>query len=798
MIAVAPLVLPLSEVRRGDVEVVGGKNASLGELLGELRAAGVRVPDGFATTSAAHRAWISQDGAELQVAALLDRYRSGGADLSSTGAAIREVLGALALPASLVEEVSTAYAAMSTDDTPAVVAVRSSATAEDLPDASFAGQQETYLGVVGLDDVLDACGRCLVSLYTDRAIAYREEQGFDHLSVSLSVGVQRLVRSDLGSAGVMFTVDPETGFPDVVVISSAWGLGETVVGGVVDPDEFSVFTPLLDSPGSVPILTRHVGAKQVRAVRAEDGTGVRDEEVPDELRAVLSLSDQDVVQLALWARDIAGHYGCPMDIEWARDGITGELFIVQARPETVQSRVEAGLSLSHRLEGTGPVLTRGVAVGDRVAQGRVRVLDDPSQADELLDGEVLVSTMTDPDWVPVMRRAAAIVTDRGGRTSHAAIVSRELGLPAVLGTGDGTSVLRTGDEVTVSCADGDEGLVLDGAVPFRVERIDLSDIPSTRTRVKLNLADPSAAFRHWRLGADGVGLARMEFVVGQHVGVHPLALAGADGLEGSTRAAVAEVVGDQDPSEFYVTRVADGLARLAAAAWPNRCIVRLSDFKSNEYAGLIGGSLFEPDEENPMLGWRGAARYLDPLWAPAFELECRAIRRVREQVGLRNLKVMVPFCRTPDEADEVLEALAAHGLVRGDEQLEVWVMAEVPSNVILAEEFAERFDGFSIGSNDLTQLILGIDRDNDRLAHRFDENHPAVTSAIRHLIRVAHEHGRPVGLCGQAPSNSPQFAAVLAEAGIDSVSVTPDSYPAVRRMLAHVEGDLRIPGARSA
>lgn len=786
------LVVPLTSVRRADVARVGGKNASLGELLGELAQVGVQVPEGFATTVDAYTEWIGQGDAVAQVADLLAEHAAGAADLAATGSAVRAVLAVLALPSSMADAVADAYRALGpgSDGRGAVVAVRSSATAEDLPDASFAGQQETFLGVVGVGEVLDACRRCLESLFTDRAIAYREEKGFDHLSVSLSVGVQRLVRSDVGAAGVMFTVDPETGFPDVVVISSSWGLGEAVVGGLVDPDEFTVFTPLLDRDGIVPVLSRRTGAKQVRVVRDEAGTGVRTEDVPEVLKRRPSLDDAQVLQLARWGRDIARHYGCGMDIEWALDGVSGELFVVQARPETVQSRASTDHEESYRLEGSAPVVARGVAVGSRVSTGVVRVIADPTDGQLLADGEVLVTTMTDPDWVPVMRRAAAIVTDRGGRTSHAAIVSRELGLPAVLGTGDGTAVLKTGDLVTVSCAQGEEGVVMIGEVPFAVDRIDLTDLPATRTRVKLNLADPSAAFRHWRLGADGVGLARMEFVVSQHVGAHPLALVRPDRLDAGDRAALEELLDGADPVAFFEDRVADGVARLAAAAWPHRCIVRLSDFKSNEYAGLLGGSTFEPVEENPMLGWRGASRFLDPEWAPAFAMECRAIARVRHEVGMTNVKIMVPFCRTIGEADGVLVALADHGLVRGDAELEVWVMAEVPSNVVLADQFAQRFDGFSIGSNDLTQLVLGVDRDNDRLAHRFDENDPAVVSLIRQLIEVAHRHGRQVGLCGQAPSNSPAFAAVLADAGIDSVSVTPDSYPAVRRVLAAAEDQI--------
>jgi len=782
------LVLPLHAVGRHDVGRVGGKNASLGELISSLSATGVRVPDGFATTVDAFRLLIEGD-VEAELLRRLDELRCGRVPLEETAAALRELLVSAPVPPELTEAIAAAYTELGrvSDESEPLVAVRSSATAEDLPDASFAGQQETFLGVRGVDAVLVAWRRCIASLFTDRAMAYRDEHGFDHAEVSLSVGVQRLIRSDLASAGVAFTVDPETGFDRVVLISSAWGLGESVVGGLVQPDEFLVFTPFLDDDELIPIMTRTIGEKQVQVIRADDTTVTVPS--PPEDRRRLSLDDEDVLQLARWATSIAQHYGCPMDLEWAKDGITGDLFIVQARPETVQSRRDLNSIHRYHLAGEGRELVRGLAVGDRIGAGPVRVLHHPDQGHLLVDGEVLVTAMTDPDWVPVMRRAAAIVTDHGGRTSHAAIVSRELGLPAVLGTGTGTSDLADAGTVTVSCAGGEVGVVYGGELPWEVEEIDLTDIPSTRTKVNLNLADPSAAFRHWQLGADGVGLARMEFIISQYVGVHPLALASPERLHRPADVeALEQLRADKgDLARFMVDRVAGGVARIAAVAWPNRCIVRLSDFKSNEYAGMLGGSTFEPDEENPMLGWRGASRYLDPEWAPAFALECQAIDRVRREVGFTNIAVMIPFCRTLQEADGVLAALATHGLVRGELGLEVWVMAELPANVILADRFATRFDGFSIGSNDLTQLVLGLDRDNSRLAGSFDETDPAVVAMIELLVRTAHDAGRPVGLCGQAPSNSPSFAAFLAGIGIDSVSVTPDSYLAVRRVLADSE-----------
>jgi pyruvate, water dikinase len=789
------LVVRLRDVRMDDLSSVGGKNASLGELIGNLADAGVAVPDGFATTVRAFDLVLSGPGIRDRFDELLGDHREGRRDLGTTALGLRRLLGEAELPEELVTAIGAAYAELTTPEGEAMVAVRSSATAEDLPDASFAGQQETYLGVRGIDGVLEAVRRCFASLYTDRAMSYREQHGFDHGSVALSVGVQRMVRSDVGSAGVLFTVDPETGFPDVVLITSAWGLGESVVAGLVEPDEFTVFTPLLDRDGVVPIVSRTVGAKQLKVVRRDpDAMATASEAVvraptTEDERRVLSLGDDDVLVLARWAGAIAEHYGRPMDVEWARDGITGELFIVQARPETVQSQ-HAGLTQrTYRLTGIGPVLLEGLAVGERIGSGRVRVLTDPLAANDFDDGDVLVTTITDPDWVPVMRKASAIVTEAGGRTSHAAIVSRELGLPAVLGARGATELLSDGDEVTVSCAQGERGLVYAGILPVETDEVDIGAIPTTRTHVGLNLADPSAAFRFWRLGPDGVGLARMEFVISEHVGAHPLALLDPGRLEDDDERAAVEALAEThgDLRDWFVSRISDGVARLAAGAWPHRCIIRLSDFKSNEYAHLLGGTRFEPAEENPMIGWRGASRYVSPQWAEPFALECRALAQVRRDVGLTNLAVMIPFCRTVEEADGVLAAMAAEGLVRGEDGLEVWVMAEIPANVILAEAFAERFDGFSIGSNDLTQLVLGIDRDNDLLADAFDESNPAVTAMIRDLVTRAHAAGRPVGLCGQAPSNRPEFAAFLAEIGIDSVSVTPDAYVRVRQVLADAE-----------
>ncbi|MBC7157493.1 MAG: phosphoenolpyruvate synthase, partial [Rhodobacteraceae bacterium] len=672
------------------------------------------------------------------------------------------------------------------------VAVRSSATAEDLPDASFAGQQETFLNIRGPDALLAACRRCYASLFTDRAISYRETKGFDHLKVALSVGVQLMVRSDIGGSGVMFSIDTETGFDRVVVIDAAWGLGETVVQGTVDPDEYQVFKPLLAREGVVPIVEKRLGTKARKMIYARTGHGTtRTVPTSKAERAGFVLSDPEILQLARWACAIEDHYGCPMDIEWARDGETGALFIVQARPETVQSRRAAGAYRSYSVKASGRKLVSGLSIGDAAVAGRVCLLDSPRDIDRFVDGSVLVTVNTDPDWVPIMKRAAAIVTDRGGRTSHAAIVSRELGLPAVVGTGDATHVLHEEQEVTVSCAEGDEGFVYEGIAEIEEEMLDPAAVPETRTRVMLNLANPAAAFRWWRLPADGVGLARMEFVINNHVRIHPMALIGFDRLEDAEAKAEIErlTAGHADKAAYFVERLSRGLARIAAAFHPRPVIVRMSDFKTNEYAELIGGRAFEPHEENPMLGFRGASRYTSPRYRAGFALECRAIRHLREEMGFDNVVVMIPFCRSVDEADRVLEVMAEEGLRRGENGLEVYVMAEIPSNVILAPAFAERFDGFSIGSNDLTQLTLGVDRDSDELAALFDEQDPAVKWMIGHVIAAAKEAGAKIGLCGQGPSDHPEFARFLVACGIDSISVTPDSFIRVKEQVARAEKD---------
>jgi pyruvate,water dikinase len=670
------------------------------------------------------------------------------------------------------------------------VAVRSSATAEDLPEASFAGQQETFLHITGEAALLDASKRCYASLFTDRAISYRQDHDFDHLKVALAIGVQEMVRSDQAGAGVMFSIDTDSGFPHVVLINASWGLGESVVAGTVDPDEYLVFKSLLESETLTPVISKKVGAKRSMMVYNESGIDpTKIVETTEQERLAFVLDDREILQLAKWATVIEDHYGGPTDMEWAKDGQSGELYIVQARPETVQARKDTSAMRSYRLSQQGTRLTSGLAIGEAIASGKVCNLRSAEEIDRFEDGAVLVTGITDPDWEPIMRRAAAIVTDHGGRTSHAAIVSRELGVAGVVGTGDATSILSDGQEVTVSCAEGEQGVIYEGILAYEEREIDLADIPATTTEVMLNLADPSAAFRWWRLPADGVGLARMEFVINNQIQIHPMALIRFDDLEDTdARHRIVEMTrGYDDKSEFFVERLAYGIARIAAAWWPKPVIVRMSDLKTNEYAKLIGGMAFEPGEENPMLGWRGASRYYSEGYREGFGLECQAVRRVRDDIGLTNTVVMIPFCRTPEEADRVLEVMADHGLFRGRNDLQVYVMAEIPSNILLVEDFADRFDGFSIGSNDLTQLILGVDRDSERLAPLFDESDPAVTKSVESLIDSAHGKHRKVGLCGQRPSDDPDFARFLVSAGIDSISVTPDSFLQVKNNVAAAE-----------
>ena len=792
-------VIFFDAIGRNDVAVVGGKNASLGEMVCALDEAGIRVPPGFATTANAYRRFLSENGLDSVLRAKLDEFAEGRATLHDTGEAIRTAIVAGRWPADTERAIRDAYRALSDQSGGGAisVAVRSSATAEDLPDASFAGQQETFLNVVGEDDLLTACRKCYASLFTDRAISYREAKGFDHLKVALSVGVQLMVRSDLGGSGVMFSIDTETGFDKIVLIDAVWGLGENIVQGTVTPDEYQVYKPFLDRPNLRPIIEKRLGAKEKKMIYAQAGSPSPVRNVPTSKaeRAAFVLTDEEVLDLARMATKIEAHYGVPMDIEWAKDGLSGALFIVQARPETVQSQSDVGKLQQFSVGAHGKTLITGLSVGEKVAGGPVCLIENPEDIDRFVDGAVLVTANTDPDWVPIMKRASAIVTDHGGRTSHAAIVSRELGVPAIVGCGTATYVLHDQQEVTVDCAQGDQGFVYEGPAEVQVKDLDLTTLPETRTKVMLLLANPATAARWWRLPADGIGLARMEFVVANTIRVHPMALIQFDRVTDEAARNEIELItsGYPDKSTYFVERLATGLARLAAVAYPNPMILRTSDFKTNEYADLLGGAVFEPTEGNPMIGWRGASRYYDPAYIDGFRLECRAIKQLREVIGFDNVRVMIPFCRTPEEADLVLKVMAEEGLARGQDGLEIYVMCEVPSNVILAEEFAKRFDGFSIGSNDLTQLTLGIDRDSDKLAPLFNDRHPAVEWMIRTVIEKAHAADTEVGLCGQAPSNYPEFAQVLVDAGIDSISVVPDSFVSVKTNVAYAEKEARNP-----
>lgn len=785
------------DVGMTDIASVGGKNASLGEMRRALTPLGIRTPEGFATTADGYRAFLR--GADLEHVVrrtLADLDISNIDALQAAGSRVRSAMLAAPLPAELVHAVREGYGGLEEQYGPNCdVAVRSSATAEDLPEASFAGQQETFLNIHGEAMLLDAVRRCYASLFTDRAIVYRVHHGFDHTQVALSVGIQKMVRSDLASAGVMFSIDTETGFANVVLITGAYGLGESVVQGTVNPDEFYVFKPTLTGDFR-PILQKKLGTKEFKLVYEEGGTRqTRSVPVATEDRERFVLSDDDVLTLARWAVLVEGHYSqlrktpTPMDIEWAKDGRTGDLYLVQARPETVHTQRNAMVLERFHLDSRGELLVKGRSVGEKIGQGAARVIRSSTDLEQLQSGEVLVTEMTDPDWEPVMKRAAAVVTDRGGRTCHAAIVSRELGIPAIVGTGTGTASIKTGEEVTVSCAEGDEGFVYRGRLPIRVDRTNLADLPRPRTHMMMNVANPAEAFSLSFLPNDGVGLARLEFIIGTHVRTHPMALLHPEQISDLKQRREIErlTAGYADKGQYFVDRLAEGVAMIAAAFWPKDVIVRLSDFKTNEYAGLLGGAVFEPKEENPMLGFRGASRYYDERYRDGFALECRAMRRVRETMGLANVKLMVPFCRTIDEGRRVIAEMAAHGLVQGERGLEIYVMCEIPSNVTLAAGFAELFDGFSIGSNDLTQLILGVDRDSELVAHLFDERNDAVKQTISQVIRAAHAAGRKIGICGQAPSDYPDFAQFLVAEGIDSISLNPDSV--LKTMVAIVDAE---------
>ena len=783
-----PVIRRFDTLDGADVPLVGGKNASLGEMIGALKEEGIRVPDGFATTAATYRRFLDANDLTDELRTQLAAWAAGEQSLSETGTAIRTQIRQGTFPPGVAEAIREAYQALSAAyNADAVdVAVRSSATAEDLPDASFAGQQESYLDVRGANAVLAACKRCFASLFTDRAIGYREKQGFDHHRVALSIGIQKMVRAD--TSGVLFTLDTETGFPHTTLINAAYGLGESVVKGLVTPDQYTVYAPFTDDDSLTPILEKTKGDQTKKIVSTGEG-GTATVETTAEEQASFVLSDDEILALTRWGRIIESHYERPMDVEWARDRETGRLFVVQARPETVQSRQGGGTLRTYHLQEEGERLVSGRGIGKAVVAGPTRVLGSVEEAAQFEAGDILVTEMTDPDWGPIMEKAGGIVTDRGGRTSHAAIVSRELGIPAVIGTGSATDVLDDRQDVTLSCTEGDAGHVYNGRLDYNTEAIDLGGLPTPDTRVMLNLASPAAALDWWKLPTEGVGLARMEYIINNVIQVHPMALVAFDQVTDETARHHIETLteGYDEKGEYFVDHLARGIGTIAATQHPHPVIVRLSDFKTNEYADLIGGQTFEPHEENPMLGWRGASRYYSDAYREGFALECEALRRVRDEMGFTNVVVMVPFCRTPAEADRVLEVMAEHGLRRGDNGLEVYVMAETPSNIVQADAFAKRFDGFSIGTNDLTQLVLGVGRDAERLTYLFDERDTSVTRMISRLIDEAHAAGCPVGICGQAPSDHPEFAEFLVEAGIDSISVTPDSVPDVLRHVAEAE-----------
>jgi pyruvate, water dikinase len=796
-----PYVLDFSQVGAGDVATVGGKCASLGELFRKLTGKGVRAVDGFSTTSDAYNFLLETNNLKKRLQKLLKGLDVDNLDeLARVGAEARRLMMETEFPleieTAIVEGCSRLGERIGKKNFE--VAVRSSATAEDLPDASFAGQQDTILNVKGDKALIEACRQCYASLWTDRAISYRTAKGFDHFDIALSIGVQPMVRSDIACSGVMFTLDTESGFREAVVINGAWGLGEAVVQGMATPDEWIIFKPTLKL-GFRPIITRKLGVKEVKMVFADDGRGTQVKDVVGTQRGRFCLAGFEVLQLAQWACLIEDHYSelagrhQPMDIEWAKDGITGELFILQARPETVHAQRQDNVIESYRITGDhGAPLVTGVAVGEKIGHGRAHVILDPNRITDFKAGDILVTTMTDPAWEPIMKRASAIVTDRGGRTCHSAIISRELGLPCIVGTGNATETLRSGNDITVSCAEGAQGNIYYGKIDFAVDRRVITDEERPATQVMMNVGDPDHAFSVSNLPNDGVGLARLEFIINNHIGVHPMALINYPDL--ARRDDIDEIskrIGEEDPKEFFVRSLAEGVGRIAAAFYPKPVIVRMSDFKSNEYARLIGGREFEPEEENPMLGFRGASRYYDDRYKAGFRLECLAIQRVREDMGLTNVKVMIPFCRTVEEGEKVIALMAEHGIPQGENGLEIYAMCELPANVVFADEFLKVFDGYSIGSNDLTQLALGLDRDSEMVAHLFDERNGAVEKMVAMAIEAAIRNGKKIGICGQAPSDYPEFARFLVEKGINSISLNPDTVLQTTAFILETEKKLK-------
>ncbi|MFW0837484.1 MAG: phosphoenolpyruvate synthase [Candidatus Komeilibacteria bacterium] len=795
-------ILWFKEISNTDVPLVGGKNASLGEMYSHLTKVGVNIPNGFAVTARAYRYFMSVAGIDKRIAQLLRGLDTKNIrQLSQRGEQIRNLILQADFPADLETEILEGYKKLSKiyKQKTVDVAVRSSATAEDLPDASFAGQQESYLNISGEFQLLSSVKKCMASLFTDRAISYRADKGFSHKKVALSVTVQKMVRSDRAASGVMFSIDTESGFPDVVVINASWGLGELVVKGQVTPDEYLIFKTTLgkkNKTGKIyqPIISKEVGSKEEKMVYSRGGnqtTQVVDTTAAE--RQSYVLTDKEILQLAAWAKQIAEYYGRPMDMEWAKDGQLDKLFIVQARPETVESQEDPNVLVEYILQKRSKVLSVGAAVGSKIGQGKVQIIRHVSDIDKFKTGQVLVTEMTDPDWEPVMKKAAAIVTNAGGRTCHAAIVSRELGIPCIVGTGTATEDLPAGQAVTISCAEGEKGFIYQGKLPFKIKKTNLKKVGKPHTKIMMNVGEPRAAFFDSLLPNDGVGLAREEFIINNYIKVHPLALLNYDKLDDKeAKAKIKELTYNYtSKSQFFVDKLAEGVGRIAAAFYPKDVIVRLSDFKSNEYANLIGGAQWEPQEDNPMIGWRGASRYYDPKYLPAFKLECAAMKKVREEFGLTNVKIMIPFCRTVDEGKKVLAVMAKEGLVRGKNGLEIYVMCEIPANVILAEQFAQIFDGFSIGSNDLTQLTLGVDRDSEIVSHVYDERNQAVKELIASVIKIAHKHQCKVGICGQAPSDFPDFAQMLVELGIDSISLIPDTVIKTTLKVLETEKKLR-------
>ena len=791
-------VLWFEEVGTHDVGLVGGKNSSLGEMIQELTAKGVNVPGGFATTAYAYRYFIESAGLEAKLRALFaDLDVKNLPNLQKRAKKARTLILNTPFPQDLQDAIAVAYTEMCRRYGQNIdVAVRSSATAEDLPEASFAGQQETYLNVHGIKGVLESCHKCFASLFTDRAISYRQEKGFDHFAVALSVGVQKMVRSDLATSGVMFSIDTETGFKNAALITAAYGLGENVVQGAVNPDEYFVFKPTLKE-GFKPILEKRLGSKSIKMIYETGGNKLtKNVEVTPGDRDRYCINDEEILQLARWACIIEDHYSLvrgidtPMDIEWAKDGLTGELFIVQARPETVQSQKSANIIKTYELKEHSAVLATGRSVGAAIGQGKAQVIRNVSQINQFRPGEVLITNRTDPDWEPIMKQASAIVTNQGGKTCHAAIIAREMGIPAIVGCHDATEKILTGQDVTICCSEGEEGRVFTGLLPYQIHETALSNIPRTKTQILMNVGNPEQAFGFASYPADGVGLARLEFIIANHIKAHPLALMKFDELEDpEAKAEIAELTKlyEGDRAQFFVDKLAHGIGMIAAAFYPKPVVVRMSDFKTNEYANLLGGRQFEPKEENPMIGWRGASRYYDPNYREAYALECKALKIVRDEMGLTNVIPMIPFCRTPDEGRKVIAEMEKNGLKQGENGLQIYVMCELPSNVILADEFSKVFDGFSIGSNDLTQLTLGLDRDSSLVAHLFDERNEGVKRMVKMAIETAKKNGRKIGICGQAPSDYPEFAEFLVELGIDSISLNPDSVLKTVLRIAEVE-----------